>query len=152
MLENIRSVENTASIFRTADGFGVSRIILVGTTPAPVDRFGGKRRDFAKVSLGAEESVDWEYWPEALPKIEELKSGGFQIISLEQDSRSRRLKDFRADDRFVLIAGNEVGGISEPVLNSSDAIVEIPMQGSKESLNVSVATGAALFVLLYNHA
>ena len=147
ILENIRSVENTASIFRTADGFGVSKIILVGTTPAPLDRFGRKRQDFAKVSLGAEESVDWEYKKEILPVIKDLRDQGFQIIALEQDHRSHRLRDFKAEDQFALIVGSEVDGVSRGALDNSDAIVEIPMQGMKESLNVSVAAGVALFVL-----
>ena len=149
ILENLRSVENTASIFRTADGFGVSKIILVGTTPTPVDRFGRKRADFAKVSLGAEENVDWEYVEQKNLQftIYNLQKQGFQIIALEQDPRSVRLKDFKAQDQFVLVVGSEVDGVSKEVLDGSDAIVEIPMQGSKESLNVSVAAGTALFAL-----
>ena len=150
ILENLRSVENTASIFRTADGFGVSKIILVGTTPTPVDRFGRKRTDFAKVSLGAEENVDWEYLEAKNLQltIYNLQKDGFQIIALEQDPRSVRLKDFEAKDQFALIVGSEVDGVSKTSLDNSDVIIEIPMQGSKESLNVSVATGTALFVLI----
>ena len=147
ILENLRSVENTASIFRAADGFGVSKIFLVGSTPAPIDRFGRKRKDFSKVSLGTE-NIDWEYDKEILPVIKELKDQEFQIISLEQDPRSKRLKDFKAKEKFALIVGSEVDGISKKALDTSDAIVEIPMQGKKESFNVSVAAGAALFMLI----
>lgn len=147
ILDNIRSVENTASIFRTAEGLGVSKIILVGTTPAPVDRFGRKRKDFAKVSLGAED-LPWEYAQTIVPSLKELKSDNFTIVSLEQDERSEDLKSYKAPERFALIVGNEVEGVSKAALDMSDAIIEIDMMGLKESLNVSVATGVALFKLL----
>ena len=147
ILENIRSVENTASIFRTADGFKVSKIILVGTTPAPLDRFGRKRQDFAKVSLGAEDMVSWEYQKEIESVIGELKEQGFQIIALEQTSYSKDLKSLPKPDKFAVIVGNEITGVSKEALEASDVVAEIPMMGSKESLNVSVAAGVALFVL-----
>ncbi len=92
ILDNLRSVENTASIFRTADGLGVSKIILVGTTPTPLDRFGRKRVDFAKVSLGTEDSMNWEYKKDIGEIIEELKSQDFKVISLEQRPEARKLK------------------------------------------------------------
>lgn len=150
ILENIRSVENTASIFRTADGFKVSKIILVGTTPAPLDRFGRKRQDFAKVSLGAEDTVDWEYikTEDLESKINDLRDQGFQIIALEQTPDSKDLKGLPKLDKFAVIIGNEITGVSKEALELSDAVAEIPMMGSKESLNVSVAAGVALFVLL----
>src|SRR3989344_5984862 len=116
ILENLRSVENTASIFRTAEGLGVSKIILVGTTPTPVDRFGRKRVDFAKVSLGSEEMVPWEYRKDIRGAIEELKEQKFQILSLELTHESKNLKDARAKDRFALIVGNEVDGVSQGAL------------------------------------
>ena len=149
ILENLRSVENTASIFRTAEGLGVSKIILVGTTPAPIDRFGRKRQDFAKISLGAEGFVSWEVGKSISSVIEELKEQDFKIISLEQNPNAINLKNFQTSKlkNFALIVGNEVDGISSTTLKASDATVEIPMQGKKESLNVSVATGIALFVL-----
>lgn len=149
VLDNLRSVENTASIFRTAEGLGVSKIILIGTTPTPVDRFGRKRNDFAKVSLGSEDMIDWEYLDQNnfQSTISNLKNDGFQIISLELTHESTNLKDARAKDKFALIVGNEVEGVSPEILKISDDIVEIPMQGKKESLNVSVSTGIALFVL-----
>lgn len=149
ILENLRSVENVGSIFRSADAFKVSKILLVGTTPAPLDRFGRKRNDFTKVSLGAEEVVEWEQvsTKDLGSRIHDLRREGFQIIALEQDPRSVRLRDSKPKDKFALIVGSEISGISKEVLEMSDTIVEIPMQGSKESLNVSVATGVALFVL-----
>jgi 23S rRNA (guanosine2251-2'-O)-methyltransferase len=148
ILDNIRSVENTGSIFRTAEGLGVSKIFLIGTTPAPIDRFGRKRQDFAKVSLGSEEIIGWEYFKEAEGVIADLKEQSFQILSLEQSNDSKNLKYFEAETNFALIIGNEVDGVSEELLESSDAIIEIPMQGKKESLNASVAAGIALFMLL----
>lgn len=147
ILDNIRSVENTGSIFRTAECLGVNKIYLIGTTPTPLDRFGRKRADFAKVALGAEEMVEWEYAPEILPVIKELKSQNFKILALEQDPESKDLKSFRAPEMFALIVGNEVEGISRSCLDKCDAVLEIEMKGEKESLNVSVATGIALYEL-----
>ena len=148
ILENIRSVENTASIFRTADGFRVSKIILIGTTPTPIDRFNRKRQDFAKVSLGAENMVAWEYQKRIRSVISNLKKDGFRIIALEQTSDAKDLKSLPKPEKFAVIVGNEITGVSKEALNASDVVAEIPMLGSKESLNVSVATGVALFVLL----
>lgn len=147
VLEDIRSVENTASIFRTAEGLGVTKVYLIGTTPAPLDRFGRKRADFAKVSLGAEESMEWEYKKQIKSVISELKDQGFKILALEQHPKSNKLKSSE-DNKLALIVGNEVEGVSTEALEASDEIVEIPMQGKKESLNVSVALGIALFELL----
>ncbi|MEK7177009.1 MAG: TrmH family RNA methyltransferase [Patescibacteria group bacterium] len=147
ILENIRSVENTASIFRTADRFGVSRIILVGTTPAPLDRFKRERKDFVKVSLGAEKKVFWEHKKKIKSVIKSLRNDKFQIISLEQTPKAKSLRGFVPQDRFALIVGNEVSGISKDALETSDVVVEIPTESKKGSLNVSVATGIALFVL-----
>jgi len=156
ILDNLRSVENTGSIFRTAEGLGVSKIILVGTTPTPLDRFGRKRSDFAKVSLGAEEMVEWEYvrTENFQLTIYNLQKEGVKIIALEQHPEAKDLKSLEATklERFALIVGNEVDGVSREALALSDLIVEIPMQGEKESLNVSVSTGIALFVLKYSHA
>ncbi|MEK7461652.1 MAG: TrmH family RNA methyltransferase [Patescibacteria group bacterium] len=147
ILENLRSIENTASIFRTADGFGVSKIILIGTTPAPIDRFGRKRQAFAKVSLGAENTIDWEHRQEIGSIIDNLKKEGFLVIALEQTPHSVDLKSLTKSNKFAIIAGNEVTGVSKKTLGMADVVAEIPMLGQKESLNVSVATGVALFVL-----
>ncbi|MSR87785.1 MAG: TrmH family RNA methyltransferase [Candidatus Zambryskibacteria bacterium] len=149
ILENLRSVENTASIFRTAEGLGVSKIVLIGTTPAPLDRFGRKRADFAKVSLGSEESISWEVGKSISSVIKELGEQEFKIIALEQHPNSIKLKNFQTSklDNFALIVGNEVDGVSKEALDLSDAIVEIEMQGQKESLNVAVSTGIAVFML-----
>lgn len=149
ILDNIRSVENTGSIFRTADCLGVSKIILVGTTPAPIDRFGRKRRDFSKVSLGAEEFVPWEQVSSISEELNKLKKERYKIIALEQDSNSKKLEpSTKKLTKFVLIVGNEVEGVSKSILKLADQIVEIPMRGQKESMNVSVVTGIALFNLI----
>jgi 23S rRNA (guanosine2251-2'-O)-methyltransferase len=148
VLENLRSVENTASIFRTAEGLGVSKIYLVGTTPTPLDRFGRKRGDFAKVSLGSEEMFEWEYQKEIGSILKELKENDFQIIALEQTEKSENIKKFKPQTQFALVVGNEVDGVSKETLEIADKILEIEMQGKKESLNVSVSTGIALFMLI----
>lgn len=148
ILENLRSVENTASIFRTAECLGVAKIVLVGTTPAPVDRFGRKRQDFAKVSLGAEELVDWHYAGDIDVALESLDED-FQIVALEQTNESEKdIRRLEVEDKFALIVGNEVDGVSNRALKKASVSVEIPMRGKKESLNVSVATGIALFALI----
>lgn len=148
ILDNIRSVENTGSIFRTAEGLGVAKIYLIGTTPAPLDRFGRKRNDFAKVSLGAEDMVDWEYSKDAEVVAKELKQQNFQIVSLEQTPEAISVKEFEPSEPFALIVGNEVDGVSPALLKLSDRHVYIPMLGKKESFNVAVATGIALSMLL----
>lgn len=148
ILHNIRSVYNVGSIFRTADAAGVEKIYLCGVTPAPLDRFGKKRRDFIKVSLGAEDSVAWEKAEDALVLIRDLKKRGYSIISLEQHETSipySRKIDFKGD--IALVAGNEVEGLTPEILGESDYVIEIPMRGKKESLNVSVSFGIAVFEL-----
>lgn len=140
-------MENTASIFRSADRFGVSKILLVGTTPTPIDRFGRARKDFAKVSLGAEKKVSWEHVQTTETAVKNLKADKFQIIALEQNSRAKQLKNFVPSGRFALVVGNEVTGVEKNTLELSDEIVEIGTPGNSLSLNVSVAVGVALFVL-----
>jgi tRNA G18 (ribose-2'-O)-methylase SpoU len=149
-LDNIRSTHNVGSIFRTAETIGISRVYCVGTTPTPIDRFGRKRADIAKVSLGGEDSVPWEYIPQAksILRLKELKKEGFQIISVEQDDRSVDYKKVKVKNKAVIIFGNEVGGVSKEILKLSHVVAEIPLRGKKESLNVSVSAGVALFRLL----
>jgi tRNA G18 (ribose-2'-O)-methylase SpoU len=149
ILHNIRSVHNVGSIFRTADAAGVSEILLVGITPAPVDRFGRIRPDFAKVSLGAEHAVPWKQVPELGTVIAHLKSEGYLILALEQHIRSVQLFDYLLpkDAKVALILGSEPSGLAQDDLHLVDDILEIPMYGRKESLNVSVAAGIALYAL-----
>ena len=147
ILDNIRSSHNVGSIFRTADGAGVSKVYLLGYTPAPVDRFGRTVAEIKKTSLGASDMVAWEHLDnnQIGKLIKDLKTEGFEIVAIEQTSKSVALNDFKAKEKTCYIMGNEVDGVRQELLDLSDAIVEIPMKGSKESLNVSVATGIVLF-------
>jgi len=150
ILHNIRSTHNVGSIFRTSDAAGISHVYISGYTPAPIDAFGRKRKDVAKVALGAEDSVSWEKVTHISKLISDLKKENFQIIALEQSTKSvdyKKLK-FKAKDKIGIIVGNEVKGMSPSLLAQADTVIDIPMRGKKESLNVSVAYGIALFRLL----
>ncbi|GMU73816.1 MAG: RNA methyltransferase [Candidatus Campbellbacteria bacterium] len=147
ILDNIRSVHNVGSIFRTCDGAGVSNIYLCGVTPSPIDRFGRARRDFAKVSLGAQNSVAWKHVPSTQDAIVALKKDGVRIVAVEQDTRAKDFKTFSYTAPTAFVFGEETKGISKEVLDMCDDIVEIPMVGKKESLNVSVTAGIILFSL-----
>lgn len=151
IIHDVRSIYNVASMFRTADGMGVSKIYLTGYTPAPVDRFGRKVGEFKKVALGAEGTVPWERRGETLELtlglIQELQNSGIKIVALEQDPKAHHSIDVLPHESVALIVGNEVGGIPQEILEAADTIFEIPMHGAKESLNVSVATGIALYML-----
>lgn len=150
MLDNVRSAWNVGSIFRTADGLGIGRLYLCGITPTPED--GAVR----KTSLGAEQSVDWEYSRDALEMGMALKKKGHLLIALEQDSRAIPLKNWQsprpASQPAVLIVGNEVTGVDPHVLAICEHIIHIPMYGSKRSLNVEVAFGITAFQLLSKQA
>jgi 23S rRNA (guanosine2251-2'-O)-methyltransferase len=156
ILHNIRSVHNVGSIFRTADGFGVEKIYLTGITPTPFDIHERLRKDFVKTALGAEKYVSWESKKSAALLLKKLKKEKYFIVSLEQAKNSVSLDSFdlkykkklKNYDGVVLVVGNEVNGIPKSVLGKSDAVVEIPMRGKKESFNVSVATAIALYELV----
>lgn len=145
ILHNIRSVQNVGAMFRTADAAGINKIYLTGYTPAPLDRFGRKRGDMAKSALGAEEFVAWEQKKNIVPLLAKLKKEKFLIIGIEQDEKSVDYKKVKLSNKNAFIAGPEVTGIPKNILNKCDIIAEIPMHGKKESLNVSVALGIALF-------
>jgi len=149
ILHDIRSVHNVGSIFRTADGAGFSHIYLTGITPEPKDRFGNIRSDFRKVSLGAEENILWEHKKSIIPLLKKLKKENWFVIALEQGKGSigmeKTRKLIKNKNKIALIAGNEVDGIPEKVFPYVDAIMELPMRGKKESLNVSVAFGIAAY-------
>lgn len=148
VLLDIRSVQNTASLFRTADCAGIKKIYLVGTTPTPLDRFNRARSDFSKVSLGAEKSVTWEHVPNGEELITALKSKGYKVVALEQDEKSIDYKECKIEGKTSLLLGTEVSGVPRNILEKCDAVIEIPMMGEKESLNVSVAGAIALFRIL----
>jgi 23S rRNA (guanosine2251-2'-O)-methyltransferase len=153
-LDNIRSVHNVGSLFRTAETIGITHIYCLGTTPTPLDRFDNKRSDFAKVALGAEESIVCEHIEtgDEVQVLKKLKKQGFKIISLEQMSDSVDYKSVGSlisrEDKLIIILGNEVEGVSKELLTLSDIVAEIPMRGDKESLNVSVSAGIFLYRLL----
>lgn len=139
---NIRSRHNIGSIFRTADGAGVGKIFLCGITPAP------PHSNIEKVSLGAEKYVEWEKSKSSRRVIEKLKKDGFQIISLERAKGAISYDKFRFQkNKIALIIGNEIKGLPQSILKRSNKIIYIPMLGKKESLNVSVAFGVAIYHL-----
>ena len=147
-LDNIRSVHNVGSIFRTAETLGISRIYCSQTTPTPLDRFGRPRTDLAKVALGAEKVLSWEHIEDDLGLIEELKKQGFTVVALEQAPNSVDYKEVSLPPKALIILGQEVSGVSPKLIEATDIIAEIPLRGQKESLNVSVATGIFLYRLL----
>lgn len=148
ILHNIRSAHNIGSIFRTADAVGVSKIFITGYSPSPLDKFGRSVKEIAKTALGAEKDIPWEYEKNASKVIKKLKAEKFQIIAIEQSKNSQDYKKVKPKFPVAFILGNEVKGISKPLLESCDVIAEIPMIGNKESLNVAVSAGVALFRIL----
>jgi 23S rRNA (guanosine2251-2'-O)-methyltransferase len=150
ILHNIRSTHNVGSIFRTSDAAGISHIYISGYTPSPLDAFGRKRKDIAKVALGAEDIVSWEKITHVSKLLKDLKKENFKILALEQnrDSVDYKKIKLKARSNTVIIVGNEVKGMSHSLLSHADTVIEIPMKGNKESLNVSVAFGIAIFRIL----
>mgnify|MGYP001240467125 FL=1 len=150
---NIRSTHNVGAFFRTCDGFGVSKIIFSGYTPYPtleddtrLPHFADKiTRQIHKTALGAEMSVPFERLEE--PPLDELKAAGYRIVGLEQDDRSVMMNEYKAPEKVALLLGNEIDGIYPELRAKCDDLIEIPMTGMKESFNVSVATGIALYQL-----
>jgi len=143
ILDNIRSAQNVGSIFRTSDASGVDRLYLCGITPAPYPQRGVDR--VSKISLGAEKNVDWEYHDQTWRLIEKLKKDGYKIIALEISDDAIDYQNFSPEFPVALILGNEVKGLSKKILSRVDATLSLPMHGSKESLNVSVAFGIAAY-------
>jgi 23S rRNA (guanosine2251-2'-O)-methyltransferase len=144
LLENIRSMHNVGSVFRTGDAFLVEAIYLCGYTPQP------PHRDIHKTALGATETVIWKYVENSVDAVKFLKTAGYQILAVEQVSNSIPLHRFKLEsgEKAVLIFGNEVQGVSEEVLDYCDRCVEIPQFGMKHSLNISVAAGMVLWELV----
>jgi len=148
ILPNIRSALNVGAIFRTADAVGINKIYLTGYTPRPTDKFGRIQKDIAKSALGAETWIPWEYEESLIKLISKLKKEKYQIIALEQDEKSIDYRKVKRAEKVAIILGEEVNGIDKKILKKCDVIAEIPMHGKKESLNVSVACGVALFRIL----
>lgn len=135
--DNIRSLENIGSIFRTADALGVSKIYLCGISGKP------PHHKISKTALGAEETVPFEYCKQISRLIDKLKKQGVEIVALEQDKKAISYLKYKPKFPLALIVGNEVEGISKKILKKADKIIFLPMSGQKESLNVSVAFGVA---------
>lgn len=143
VLDNIRSLNNIGSVFRSADAFLIEKIWLCGITATP------PHKDIHKTALGATESVNWEYASDTLALIESLKEEGMIILALEQAEDAVSLLDYQpeAHKRYVLVLGNEVKGVSQPVVSKAHTVIEIPQYGTKHSLNISVSAGMVIWDL-----
>lgn len=141
ILDNIRSLNNIGSVFRTSDAFLIEKIYLCGITAQP------PHKDIRKTALGATESVDWEYQEHTMDVVEELKSKGVKIMSIEQAESATMLNALQLDkqEKYALVFGNEVKGVSQEVVSSSDTVIEIPQFGTKHSLNISVSAGVVIW-------
>jgi len=145
VVEDVRSLFNVGAVFRTADGAGMDKVYLCGITGAP------PRKEIEKVSLGAESTVNWEWSFGCVTVLRELKERGFQIVALEKTEGSRPLTQLLVEGKLqrplCLVVGNEVSGVSAEALALSDIVADLPMKGMKESLNVSVAFGIAVYAI-----
>lgn len=143
VLDNVRSANNVGSVFRSADAFGIERILLCGITAKP------PHRDIQKTALGATESVNWKYFEDTTRAIEFLRSENYQVWSIEQTTRSEDLRIFNPDSstKLAIVVGNEVRGVQQSVIDLSDGSLEIQQHGTKHSLNVAVCTGILLYDL-----
>lgn len=150
IIPDVRSAHNVGSLFRTADAAGIDQVFICGYSPCPIDKYGRAQGDIAKTALGAEKSIPWSYHKSGAALLKKLKKEGVFLIAVEQgklvvDYKKVKLPKGAA---VAFVAGNEVGGISVALLKVCDVIAEIPMRGEKESLNVSVALGIAMFRIL----
>ena len=144
VLDNIRSLSNVGAFFRTADAFRIGCIFLCGITACP------PHREIHKTALGADESVEWKYFTTTAEACEHLKSLGYKIFAVEQVENSINLNDFEASEKSAYIFGNEVDGVDEAVLPFCEQAVEIPQEGTKHSLNVSVTGGIVMYHIFKN--
>lgn len=141
VLDNVRSAQNVGSFFRTADAFGIERIMLCGISSTPPNR------EIHKTALGAELSVKWNYFATTMECVESLRREGYTILAIEQIEGAVMLNDFKAapDKRYAIIFGNEVEGVDQSVADVVDGAIEIPQVGIKHSLNVSVTAGILMW-------
>ncbi len=145
ILHDIRSHYNVGAIFRTCDGAGVDKVFITGYTPAPLDRFGRVVPEIHKTSLGASSMVPWERFETTEAVVSDFKNKGVAVIAVEQSPKSISLYDFTPKGDVAYIFGNEIEGVPQSICAVADAVLEIPMRGQKESLNVSVTAGIVLF-------
>jgi tRNA G18 (ribose-2'-O)-methylase SpoU len=141
VMDNIRSLNNIGSVFRTSDAFLIEKIYLCGITATP------PHKDIHKTALGSTETVAWEYAENTLDLVEKLKSEGVKICSIEQAENATMLNDFTPEQQttYALVFGNEVKGVSQNVVSASDVVIEIPQYGTKHSLNISVSAGVVIW-------
>ena len=141
ILDNIRSIHNVGSIFRTSDSFLIEKIIISGYTATP------ENSKMEKTALGSSDSVDWEYTEDVIETIQSLKNKGIKVVSVEQADKSLKIEKFTPEKgiKYAFIFGNEVDGVSDEIILESDEVLEIPQVGTKHSLNVSVAAGIILW-------
>lgn len=146
LLDNVRSLHNVGSAFRTADAFRVEKIVLTGITGTP------PHREIHKTALGSTESVAWEYAEKPEDAAQQLKGAGYQIVIVEQTTESIPLQNFTwdAQKKYCLVFGNEVNGVSDRVIGLGDAALEIPQAGTKHSLNIAVCVGIIAWEAFYN--
>lgn len=139
VLDNIRSHNNTGSVFRTADAFLIGEIYLCGITACP------PHRDIHKTALGAEDSVKWQYFENTVDACMHLRELGYKIYAVEQTEGSTMLQDFQFEEKTAVVMGNEVDGVSDEVVEICDGAIELPQSGTKHSLNVSVCAGIVMW-------
>jgi tRNA G18 (ribose-2'-O)-methylase SpoU len=143
VLDNVRSLNNIGSVFRTSDAFLIEKIYLCGICATPPNK------DIHKTALGATESVDWEYVEDTLELVEKLKAQKVKVLAIEQAENSTKLDAFypEKNQKYAIVMGNEVKGVQQKVVSAADLVIEIPQIGTKHSLNISVTTGVVLWDL-----
>lgn len=141
VLDNIRSLHNVGSVFRTGDAFRIEKVLLCGITATPPSA------EIHKTALGAEDVVEWQYYTDTMQAVEELRNNGYKIYAIEQVEGSIELQKFKAEENthYAVIMGNEVKGVQQQVVDACDGSIEIPQFGTKHSLNVSVTTGMVIW-------
>jgi 23S rRNA (guanosine2251-2'-O)-methyltransferase len=146
VLDNIRSMNNIGSVFRTADAFLVSKVYLCGITATP------PHKDIHRTALGATESVEWEYMENTLDALEKIRADGYLIFAVEQAENSLKLGKFNPSEKqkFAVVFGHEIRGVNQQVVNACDGVLEVPQFGTKHSLNISVCAGIVIWEMARN--
>lgn len=146
VMDNVRSMHNVGSVFRTADAFRLEAVYLCGITATPPSN------EIHKTALGAEESVDWIHFPTALEAVRSLQANGYKVLAVEQAEGSTKLHEFtpEPDKKYAVVMGNEVKGVAQEVIDAADGCLEIPQFGTKHSMNVSVTAGIIIYKFAEN--